>query len=71
MNYQQKTLIVNTYFKYTAIYFVVAILIPVFVNLNSEEESAVVKYGKLAFVVCMFMSFTMLINGIILRGVVS
>jgi hypothetical protein len=71
MNYQQKTLIVNTYFKYTAIYFVVAILIPVFINLNSEEESTFVTYGKLAFVGCMFMSFTMLLNGVILRGVVS
>jgi hypothetical protein len=71
MDYKQRTLIVNTYFKYAAIYFVLAIIIPVFVNLNSEEESSFISYMKFFFVLFMFMAFTMLLNGIILKGVVS
>ena len=71
MDYKQRTLIVNTYFKYTGIYFVLAILIPLFVNLNSEEETTFISYSKFFIVLFIFMSITMLINGVILKGVVS
>jgi hypothetical protein len=71
MNYQQKTLIVNTYFKYAAIYLVLAIILPLFFNLNSESESSFISWMKFLFVLFIFLSITMFINGIILRGVVS
>jgi hypothetical protein len=69
MDYKQRLTIVNTYFKYTGIYFVLAILIPVFVNLNGDETTFT-SWMKFLFVLFLFMSLTMLINGFILRGVV-
>ena len=49
MDFKQRSTIVNTYFKYTGIYFVLAILIPVFVNLNGDETSFI-SWMKFLFV---------------------
>jgi hypothetical protein len=68
MNYQQKTQIINSYFKYSAIYLVLAMVIPIFFNLTSEEESSLISYLRLFFVLFIFMSLTTFISGLIFRA---
>jgi len=69
MDFKQRSTIVNTYFKYTGIFLLLAMLIPIFVNLNGDETSFT-SWMKFFFVSFLFMAFTMLINAFILRGVV-
>ena len=68
MNYQQKTQIINSYFKYAAIYLVLAMVIPIFFNLTSEEASSFTSYIRLFFVLFIFMSITTFISGWLLRA---
>jgi hypothetical protein len=68
MNYQQKNLIVNTYFKYAAIYLVLAMVIPIFFDLKAEEPSSLTSYMQLFFVLFIFMSLTTFITGWVLRA---